>query len=197
MLRIVHRRYFRPWYRSGTAGHTEAKTTLSGTRAVPEPVLPLGIFDAQAVLPLRYRSGTASILKRKLSGAEPERYRPRYLRRLFLKRYYRLSKRYYRFRLWSFAFSFELADAFSICLDYKRTANTQHTLDHPSVLLTNTQNIGIYKYVLSISPFLVLDDNTRICNKNSSSVVISCKTEACHRVVVHHFTRLTCSIDSL
>ena len=33
------------------------------------------------------------------------------------------------------------------------------------MLLTNTQNMRDIKYALSISPFLVLDDNTRICRK--------------------------------
>ena len=33
------------------------------------------------------------------------------------------------------------------------------------MLLPNTQKLGDIKYALSISPFLVLDDNTRICNK--------------------------------
>ena len=32
---------------------------------------------------------------------------------------------------------------------YRCTANTQHTLDHSLVLLTNTQNTGILEYVLS------------------------------------------------
>ena len=38
------------------------------------------------------------------------------------------------------------------------------------MLLTNTQNQRDVKFALSISPFLVLDDNTRICRKHTTKM---------------------------
>ena len=40
---------------------------------------------------------------------------------------------------------------------------TMHTVKFILVLLSNTQNTR-EDFALSISPFLVFDDNTRICN---------------------------------